>query len=229
VRRWRRVAALAAAGGVLLLARAPAPLHAAAAANTLRLYVNHLSVLQSGAPDIWRIVVLNTGPGTATGFGASGRINGAIVTEVNCPLSLWGGIGSLSNFFECGNNGGYKGQLRPGQLATFSVTAIVIAPVGSQVSAAVTGQGANGDVFAPTGVTDTGVAVQHTGSALPTVRAGPTPSPSASPGSIAGAARLGSGGAYSLLLAAAFIVSGAGLLYMFTRQKRKEPPGGDQG
>jgi|SRR5438128_207458 len=227
--RWWRAAAVAAASGVLLVAFSPAQLHASAAANTLRLFVNHLGVLQAGAPDVWRIAILNTGPGTATGFGASGRISGAIVTEVNCPLGLWGGIGSLSDFFECGNNGGYKQKLGPGQLVTFSVTATVIAPVGGPVSAVVTGQGANGDVFAPTGVTDTGVAVKRTSAGLPTVTAGPTASPSASPDSTAGAATVGSGGAYSLLLAAAFIVSGAGLLYMFTRQRRKEPPGSDQG
>jgi hypothetical protein len=227
VRLLARAAAVAASAGVLLTVYAPARLDAEAAANTLRLFVNHLGSLQSGGTDIWRIAIFNTGPGTATGFGASGRINGAIVTEVNCPLTLWGGIGSLSNFFECGNNGGYKGELRAGQLATFSVAATVIAPVGGQVSAAVTGLGANGDVFSPSGVTDTGVAAVRTSSGIPTLPAGTTPTPSPSAGVTSGAPRVGTGGAYSLLLAAAFIVSGAGLLYMFTRRSRRIPPGSD--
>src|SRR5207244_13552386 len=106
-----------------LSAQARPPLPASAAGNTLRLFVSHFGTLQTGAPALWRVVILNTGPGVATGFGASGRFNGAIVGEVNCPLTLWSGIGSLSNFFECGNNGGYKGQLRAGQSAVFAVTA----------------------------------------------------------------------------------------------------------
>jgi hypothetical protein len=227
----RRPLLAAAVAGLALMATGPG-LEAHAAGNTLRVFVYHLGPLQSGSPAVWRVIIQNSGPGVAAGFGASGRFDGVIVSDVDCPLALWGGIGSLSNFFECGNNGGYRGQLRAGQSAIFGVSGNVTAPVAGRVTVTVTGLAANGDVFVPTGYKDIGVVVARSATATafgaPAVSA--TPSPTASASGAGAAATVGSGAAYSLLLAAAFVVSGAGLFYVFTRRRLKGPPSGrDQG
>ena len=204
-------------------ALSPAAPGASAATGTLRLFVSHYGVLQTGSVATWSIAIFNTGTEPVTGFGASGQITGGLITGVNCPLSLWTGVGSNGGFFECGNNGGYKQTLRPGQLAAFSITVTVAAPTGAKVTNVVTGLAPGGIAFNPPTLTDTGVVVARVGTGAPTFVPAFTPTPSATGTATSTATTGGSGLGYTLLLTLAFIVSGAGLFVMFTRQRRRRP------
>jgi len=230
VRRARRALAAALVAAPLSLAGLSANHAAVASGHVLRLFVGHTTPPQRGAVETWRIAIFNSGAGAATGFGASGRVSGATVTGIDCPLTFWGGVGSLPTFFECGNNGGYRRQLGPGQVAVFSVTGTVTAGTGSQVIVTVHGIAAVGDQFQPASVDDAAVVVVP-GAGLPTPFYRPTPTPTTAGATTGtdGARPVGSGAAYTLLLAAAFVITSAGLFLVFTRQRRRTPPGTPQG